>query len=77
MDRKGQREGKAEMTLLTSDQPIIERCALMNCELEPDTPTLKEIAEGKECQAKYQAQSLIEHYGFKETDKMCEDCFCK
>jgi len=54
-----------------------QRCALMGCELEDGTPTLKEIAEGKECQGKYQAKMLIEDFGYEPDDKLCDSCFWK
>ena len=53
-----------------------EECALMGCKIKEGTPTLKEMAEGKECQGKFQAKLLIES-GFKSNDKLCEDCFWK
>lgn len=53
------------------------KCAMMNCYLEEDTPTLKEISEFEECQGKQQAILLMKHYGFKPEDKLCDNCFWK
>lgn len=55
----------------------IQKCALMNCELEKDTPILFDMLNSKSEMIAYQAKMLIEVHGFKPTDKMCVDCFWK
>ena len=55
----------------------VNTCAMIGCNLEDGTPTLKEIAEGKECQGKHQAQMLIDNFGFEPEDKLCDSCFWK
>jgi hypothetical protein len=57
---------------------IMNKCALMGCDLEDEDLTLAEIIKqypnSKAC---YQAQLLITKYGFEETDIFCLDCFWK
>lgn len=55
-----------------------QRCALMNCELEPEDLCLGDIIKKfpkKQCA--YQAKLLISNHGFKESDILCIDCFWK
>jgi len=58
----------------------IESCALMGCEIDGNKiESLGEIlyAEDEAIEVIHQAQFHIKYGGFKETDKICEDCFWK
>lgn len=56
------------------------RCALLDCEIDEDMPTLGELTVIRENLAKdipKQARLLIIKFKFKPTDVICPDCFWK
>jgi len=55
----------------------MKKCAMMDCDVNDDTPTLKELLSN-ECEyTRGLAERYIKNHGFKETDIICEDCWGK
>jgi predicted secreted protein len=54
-------------------------CALLDCEVSDNTQTLQEIINDEDYDdiIRDQALTLIEKYGFKTDDVLCDDCFWK
>ena len=55
------------------------KCALMECNMPDNWPTLGQILESNSTipSVRRQAKILIKECGFKLTDKICEECFYK
>ena len=51
----------------------------MDCDIEDDWPTLEEVVDDEtaDSSVRTHAMRLITKFGFKRTDKLCEDCFWK
>ena len=56
----------------------MKKCALLQCELEDDWETLKEVSQCKDVskRVRKQARMLIKYY-YKKSDKLCSTCFWK
>ena len=54
-------------------------CAMLGCELKEEDPTLGDLLKklDPKSQGYDQAKRLIKEFGYKKTDKLCEDCFWK
>ena len=60
---------------------VKNKCALMQCEIEDNTPTLNDIVNNIDtdydnCVIE-QARCLLDEFHFNKEDRFCIDCFWK
>jgi hypothetical protein len=53
----------------------MNKCYLLNCDIEPDEPTLEEIMNSGNQFLAEQAKLLIETHRFPKTARLCDSCF--